>query len=355
MTRPAGVRAEKKEAAMSQTDPLNETPETHGALQRADRRAFFTAALGAAAVGTAALTLATPAAAQTATTELDASNFALNLEYLQANFFAVATGGAVLGAADISGSGTVGAATGARAVTFTDATLASIAREMAADALAHVKFLRDSATTTYRVAQPAIDLSATPSGAFSSLARAAGLVAAGASFDPYASENNFLLAAFMLKDVSVTAYAGVLSYISTPVFAEAVTGMMAVEAHHAAALRATLYRRGIATPSLIDATEAISAARDTLDGATTDLDQGVRPGTSAAGAAVANIAPLDANGLAFTRTPQQVLNILYLNSGTAVATGGFFTAGLNGTIKTTTPAPTPTPTPTPSPSPTATG
>jgi hypothetical protein len=343
MRRP--VRVQKKEAAMSQTDPLNETSET---LQRSDRRAFFTTALGAAAVGAGALTLATPAAAQTAFNELDASNFALNLEYLQANFFAVATGGAVLGSADISGSGTAGAATGARAVTFTDSALASMAREMAADALAHVKFLRASATTTYVVAQPAIDLGATPSGAFSSLARAAGLVGGGVAFDPYASENNFLLAAFMLKDVSVTTYAGVLNYVSTLTFAEAVAGLMTVEAHHAATLRAALYRRGVATPSLIDATESISAARDTYDGATTDLDQGVRPGASAGGAVVANIAPLDSNGLAFTRTPQQVLNILYLNAGVSATTGGFFPAGLNGTIKSTAPAPTPTPTPTPS-------
>ncbi|ONF95517.1 ferritin-like domain-containing protein [Sphingomonas jeddahensis] len=340
---------------MSQTDLLIETPETAGEPKRADRRAFFASALGVAAAGIGAVARPGSAAAQSLSGELDAGNLILNLEYLQANFFAVATGGAVLGSADISGTGTAGAATGARAVAFGDAVLASIAREMAADALAHVKFLRESAGSNFRVAQPAIDLGATPTGGFSTLARTAGLVGSGAAFDPYASENNFLLAAYMLKDVSVTAYAGFLAYTSTRTFAEGVTGMLAVEAHHAAALRATLYRRGLATPSLIDASEAISNARDTLDGTTADLDQGVRPGTAASGAIVANIAPLAASGTGFTRTPQQVLNILYVNASTSATTGGFFPAGVNGNIKSTTPAPAPTPTPTPSGSPTASG
>lgn len=338
---------------MSQTDLLIETPEAPLGPKRADRRAFFAGALGL--VGAGAVTMAAASAtAQSLSGELDVANLVLNLEYLQANFFAVATGGSVLGSADISGTGTAGAASGARAVAFSDPVLASIAREMAADALAHVKFLRTSISSNYAVAQPAIDLGAAPTGAFSNLARSAGLVGAGAAFDPYASDNNFLLAAYMLKDVSVTAYGGLLGFVSTLNFAESVTGMMMVEAHHAAALRATLYRKGLTTPSLIEATEAISAARDALDG-TTDLDQGVRPGTSASGASVANVAPLSATGLGFTRTPQELLNILYLNAGTSATTGGFFPAGVNGTIKSTAPAPTPTPTPTPSASPTARG
>jgi hypothetical protein len=50
------------------------------------------------------------------------------------------------------------------------------------------------------------------------------------------------------------------------------------------------------TPALIDATEAISNARDSLDGST-DVDQGIRP----IGEAPISF-PLDSNGLAFSRT-----------------------------------------------------
>jgi hypothetical protein len=84
-----------------------------------------------------------------------------------------------------------------------------------------------------------------------------------------------------------------------------------------------LFARGVDTRN---ATEAISNARDSLDGAS-DLDQGVRERGDAS-----NIVPVDANGLAFSRTAGQVLNIVYLNRMAATA-GGFFPAGVNGTIR----------------------
>ena len=45
-----------------------------------------------------------------------------------------------------------------------------------------------------------------------------------------------------------------------------------------------------------------------------------------------NIVPTDANGIAYSRTTGQVLNVVYLNK-TAVTSGGFYPAGLNGAIK----------------------
>lgn len=58
-----------------------------------------------------------------------------------------------------------------------------------------------------------------------------------------------------------------------------------------------------------------------------DLDQGIRPINDQS-----NIVPTDANGLAFSRSAGQVLNIVYLNRATTSA-GGFFPNGVNGTIK----------------------
>lgn len=297
--------------------------------RRSGRRDFFrnaglaVAALGA---GTGMLGSARPAAAQTAPTDADIFNFLLNLEYLEAQYYAFAVNGAGLPAGQLTGAGTQGSATGGRKVTFADPLVAQYAQEIAADEVAHVEFLR-LALGTAVVAQPAIDIGTDPAGAFSTLARAAGLVGAGQSFDPYASDENFLLGAFILEDVSVTAYNGAAALVTNKALLESIGGILAVEAYHAAIVRTTLFAKGVATPALVDATEALSGARDALDGAS-DLDQGVR----AVGGA-SNVAPVDANGLAFARTPAQVLNIAYLDR-TAVAKGGFFPAGVNGTIKT---------------------
>ena len=54
---------------------------------------------------------------------------------------------------------------------------------------------------------------------------------------------------------------------------------------------------------------------------------------SASRSLASNVAPLDANGLAYSRSTGQVLNIVYL-SKSAVSAGGFFPNGVNGTIKT---------------------
>jgi hypothetical protein len=176
------------------------------------------------------------------------------------------------------------------------------------------------------VAQPAIDIGTSPTGAFSSAARAAGLIGAGASFDPYSSDENFLLGAYIFEDVGVTAYKGASPLITNKTFLEAAAGILAAEAYHAGLVRTVLYRKGIATPALTDATEAISNARDSLDGAS-DVDQGVR----AIGAA-SNIVPTDSSGVAFSRSAAQVLNIAYLNK-LATDRGGFFPAGVNGSIR----------------------
>jgi hypothetical protein len=313
--------------------------------RRNDRRDFFKNALGAAAItaaGATALSFSTSAAAQSVT-DADVLNFALNLEYLEAQFYSYAATGAGLPNSMLTGTGTQGAVLGGRQVAFTDPIVAQYAKEIAADEIAHVNFLR-AALGASAVSQPAIDVSVTATSAFSNAARAAGLIGAGASFDVYANDENFLLGAFIFEDVGVTAYKGAAPLLTSKAYLEAAAGLLAVEAYHAAIVRTTLYGKGIATPSLRTSADAISNARDSLDG-TTDLDQGISPisqtpinlSTTQAAVTASNIVPLDANGVAFSRTPSQVLNIVYLNKGAASA-GGFFPAGMNGNVKTSTAA-----------------
>ncbi|GGB29493.1 hypothetical protein GCM10011380_18760 [Sphingomonas metalli] len=338
--------------------------------RRDERREFFKAALGMGALaagGAAALTFSTKASAQTQTiTDVDILNFALNLEYLEAQFYAYAATGSGIAANLQTGTGRQGAViTGnsphqARQVNFTDAAVRAYAQEIAADEVAHVAFLRTAIGTTSAVAQPAINISGDRDGPFTAAASAAGVpLSSDGVFDPYSSDEAFLLGAYIFEDVGVTAYKGASPLLTNKTFLQAAAGILATEAYHAAIVRATLYAKGIGTPAigsapavtaqpgLITAAQRISDARDLLDGTGSaalgmldrssgrvsggDLDQGLTTTTS--GQTNANIVPADTNGLAYSRTAGQVLNIVYLNLTTAATTmGGFFPNGVNGNI-----------------------
>ena len=327
----------------TQTDLMMEALERRAA-RRASRRDFFRgAAVAGGAVGALGLAacdpfgggddgddistanpIPTPTPPSSGPTDPDILNFALNLEYLEAQFYSFAAFGAGLGNNLLGGTGNQGAVTGGRQVTFTDPVVREYAREIAADEIAHVAFLRQ-ALGTAAVSQPAINISADVNGPFSAAARAAGLIGAGQAFDPYASDENFLLGAYIFEDVGVTAYKGASPLITNKIFLEAAAGILAAEAYHAGLIRTVLFAKGVATPALRTSADAISNARDSLDGAT-DLDQGISPIGDQS-----NIVPADANGLAFSRSPGQVLNIVFLTRQSATA-GGFFPAGVNGTV-----------------------
>ena len=338
------------------------------AKRREDRRDLFRAVLGAGVAGVG-LALATQAEAQTVT-DADILNFALNLEYLESNFYYYAAFGTPIPATSITaGKNTTFTPVpadqakdangnlfnaGARAVNFSDASVRAYAREIAVDELNHVNFLR-AALGDSAVAQPAIDVGITPNGAFAKAARAAGFLPTAKNadgttaavqtsfYDFYGSDLGFLYGAFIFEDVGVTAYRGASGLLTNKTYIDAAAGILAVEAYHAAIVRTTLDQMGgnsglLAGKTIRDDTEAVSNVRDSVDGSTDD-DQGIAQIQNAVGT-VSNIAPLDPNGLAYGRTTGQVLNIVYLNSPptkVGASSGGFFPAGVNGNIKTSTP------------------
>ncbi len=255
-----------------------------------------------------------------APTDPEILNFALNLEYLEAQFYLYAVTGAGLADNMKTGVGTQGAVIGGTQVPFANTLVRQYAREIAADEAAHVAFLR-AALGSAAVAHPAIDIGGTdPNGAFSVAARAAGLVGPGVAFNPYADDDSFLLGAYIFEDVGVTAYKGASPLITNKTFLEAAAGILAVEAYHAGLVRTVLTARGLAAQAT-----AISDARDSLDGST-NVDQGITVVND-----MTNIVPTDANGIAYSRSPSDVLNIVFLNPG-AVTQGGFFPAGVNGSL-----------------------
>jgi len=214
--------------------------------------------------------------------ETDVLNFALNLEYLEAEFYSVAVTGSTL-ASSVTG-GTSTAAGGAK-VTFTDTRIADIAAEILNDEMLHVKFLR-TALGAMAVAEPAINLNALGIG--------------------FASQAEFLTLSRAFEDTGVSAYAGAATLLSGNNL-QAAAQILAVEAYHAGNIRLNVVQQGVTVP-----------ATDSQD---------VPPDEK-------HFFPVDANALAIKRTPSQVLAIVYANAASGTASGGFFPSGLNGNIKT---------------------
>jgi len=345
------------------------------------RRRMLT--LGAASLAGMAFSAVAPRSAQAATTytDNDILNFALNLEFLESNFYYLAafgctidkpnaaaiTAGAPSAGIPITGSvGTAGTVSGGSKVPFTTITAGSYATETAIEEGKHVIALQ-SALGSLAVAQPAINLGT----AWQMLAAAANtLTPAGnipATFSPYTNDNTFLIGAYVFEDVGVTAYHGAASLLTgsnttLPVAA----GILAVEAYHAGLIRTSINAldptgsvglQGYTTS--ISNLRAALAYKALLGVATTPSttydnnpdDYGLAPvQVSLAGAAnVTATHILDAdltasdpiNSICFARNTTQVLNIVTGGGatnagGTAVvspATGVFFPAGLNGLFK----------------------
>jgi hypothetical protein len=283
--------------------------------RRAALRKMGLGALGIGALGM--LPLKTIAASGHDQTDPPILNFALNLEYLEAQYYTYATTGASIQeqGVPISGTGTQGTVTikSNPLVPFASSNDAvqQYANEIASDERDHVLFLR-AALGSQAVAMPNIDLL----NSFNTAAVAAGL---GSSFDPFSSEINFLIGAYIFEDVGVTAYHGAAALIENKAYLTAAAGILGTEAYHAGLVRTFLYQAGSDTQN---ATTLISALRATLAGA--NDDQGVVVDGNV------NIVPHDANGLVFARTTRQVLNIIY--GGVNASSGLFFPSGLNGPI-----------------------
>jgi hypothetical protein len=278
-------------------------------------------------VGAAAALSVLPTAGVWAVEEIsdaDIFNFALNLESLEAEYYLRGTTG--MGMSEGDKGRNPGRIHGGKTVPWQNNDLHDMMREVAVNELAHVRYYR-KVLGSQAVDMPEIDLA----GGFAAAAKAAGL---GDNFDPFASEMNFFLGGMLMEDVGVTAYNGAAPLIKDKTFLQAAAGILAVEAYHMGMARSTLYRMGAEAR---EAANKLSNARDSLDG-TSDIDQGIEatpPTAVSPTAGRANIVPSDADAKAFTRTPQQVLNIVYLTPKKGVSGGGIFPRGMNGKIRTT--------------------
>ena len=241
------------------------------------------------AVGAAVVGQSSTVSAQSVT-DVDILNFALNLEYLEAEFYTVATTGRRIEdlGIGVTGTGTLGGTVGGSVVAM-DNRVSQVARDLANEEQMHVRYLR-TALGSAAVAKPAINLAALGIG--------------------FANMTEFLTLARAFEDVGVTAYNGAAPLISSRTILAAAAAIALTEAQHAGQLRYLVYDRGIAVPQL-----------DNVD---------VPPLGSPNG----RLNNVNNEGLTPARTTSQVLAIVYANSTRGASNGGFFPGGFNGTIRT---------------------
>ncbi|MEP7363453.1 MAG: ferritin-like domain-containing protein [Acidobacteriota bacterium] len=258
----------------------------------AGRRGFAARLLGGAGLAFAAGT--SVASAQTIT-DADIVNFALNLEYLEAEFYSVATSGKTINQFGIatSGAGTFGVTTGGGMVDLpTGGPLFTreVALQIAEDERAHVTLLRNALGSmgVTPIAKPAINMNAL-----------------GIGFkDPM----EFLTLARAFEDLGVTAYAGAAGLLKSKAILGVAARVFGTEAQHAANIRLQVAKLKITTVAL-----------DALD---------ILPPPAGM-----KFFSLDSDALVQQRTPGQVLYLAFGNQAN-VSAGGFFPNGVNGAVKT---------------------
>jgi hypothetical protein len=237
------------------------------------------AAYGAVALGNSAELMAQ------SLTDADILNFALNLEYLEAEFYTVATTGQRIAEREIgvTGRGRSGPTVGGSKVSLDDRSR-FIAEQITIDEQAHVNLLR-AALRGDAVAKPSINLAALGVG--------------------FANQAEFLTVAQIFEDVGVSAYRGAAPLIDNSQTLSAAAGIALTEGQHAGLLRF------LASDARLQVPQVDAKAIPTIG-----LPNG-------------RLFFVDGSGLSPARTTSEVLKIVYAGG---TSSGGFFPDGVNGTI-----------------------
>lgn len=259
-------------------------------------------------------------------TDTDILNFALNLEYLEAEFYTIATTGRRIEDFGIptSGTGTPGPTTGGKKVNFKgeedddgdsrprppnpnppprpnpppapdqdggeefSGRLTAIAKEITFDEQQHVLDLR-AALGAAAIAKPKIDLDAL-----------------GIGFRDFRS---FLQLSRAFEDTGVSAYGGAAPLITSKTVLSAAVRIGLTEALHSANIRLLVAENQVRTMP-VDGKDVLPPPSGT------------------------KYFEVDQKAFTIVRTTSQVLAIVYHNSTPGTMKGGFFPDGVNGRINT---------------------
>jgi hypothetical protein len=155
-------------------------------------------------------------------------------------------------------------------------------------------------------------------------------------FNPYTNTLNFLISAYAIPYVGLTGYVGTIPLLQRVGAKSLVAGLLGVEAGQDAIIRAALYqyKDDLVPPykfTVAQFTDFISSLRNGLSHAFVDEGLEVPKAQGADGLVTGNILSADTNSLSFARTAEEVLETVYF-TGNAAIPGGFFPEGASGTI-----------------------
>jgi hypothetical protein len=207
-------------------------------------------------------------------------NFALNLEYLEAEYDSMATYGATLVQRGIlSKSDETGPTTGGKMVKFGN--LAYLATAIRNDETHHVLLLR-SILGSAAAKKPAINLDAKGYG--------------------FSDVNSYLKLRTQFEHVGTSAYLGAAPLISNNKYLATAGAILATEGQHLGTLNIYCVMKGVTVPAV--------DSRDVPPKSTMPFT-------------------VDKNGLSISRTTSEVLDIVYAGGK---CSGGFYPDGMNGEI-----------------------
>ncbi|KAL7210652.1 hypothetical protein ACSBR1_032086 [Camellia fascicularis] len=262
--------------------------------------------------------------------DLDVIEFALNLEYLETEFFL--SGALGRGLDSIAPSLAAG---GPRPIGGRQAKLDPFLKDVILQfGLQEVGHLRAIKSIVKGFPRPLLNISA---GVFAEAMNTVFGRRLVPPFNPYDNGLNFLIASYVIPYVGLTGYVGANPNLQSATAKRLVAGLLGVEAGQDAVIRTLLYSRvqekvypyGI---TVAEFTDRISKLRDRLarDGLN---DEGliVPQAEGAEGKISGNVLSADQNSLSYARTPAEILRIVY-GTGDEHVPGGFYPRGADGRI-----------------------
>ncbi|KAM3219158.1 desiccation-related protein PCC13-62 [Capsicum annuum] len=262
--------------------------------------------------------------------DIDKMQFAVNLEFLEAEYFLWSSFGYGLDVAapnlPMGGPRPIGAQKA-----NLDPLTQAIVREFANQEVGHLRALK---STVGIFPRPLLDLSAEN---FGKLFDEAFGLKLDPPFDPYRDGLSYMLSCYVIPYVGLVGYVGTNPNINGYKTKRLLAGLLGVESGQDAVIRMYLYERAtrLVSPykyTVAEFTSRISTLRNKL-GKCGIKDEGlfVPPQLGAENRTISNVLSADFDSLSYKRTPAEILRIVY-SSGDEHVPGGFYPKGANGKI-----------------------